>query len=67
MEAESFYAPILEAMGYEAFAAELRSVAKVRRLIGQGKEDLVKSAKETQDRVLQVGMDEIADKIFWCE
>ena len=64
LEAESFYAPILEAMGYEAFAAELRSVAKVRRLIGQGKEDLVESAKETQDRVLQVGMDKIADKIF---
>lgn len=64
LEAESFYAPILEAMGYEAFAAELRSAAKVRRLVGQGKEDLVKSAKETQDRVLQVGMDEIADKIF---
>ena len=64
LEAESFYAPILEAMGYEAFAAELRSAAKVRRLIGQGKEDLVKSAKETQDRVLQVGMDKIADKIF---
>jgi hypothetical protein len=65
LEAESFYAPILEAMGYEAFAAELRSVAKVRRLIGQGKEDLAKkSAKETQDRVLQVGMDKIADKIF---
>lgn len=64
LEAESFYAPILEAMGYEAFAAELRSVAKIRRLIGQDKEDLVKSAKETQDRVLQVGMDKIADKIF---
>lgn len=64
LEAESFYAPILEAMGYEAFAAELRSVAKVRRLIGQGKEDLVKSAKETQDRILQVGMGKIADKIF---
>ena len=64
LEAESFYAPILEAMGYEAFAAELRSVAKVRRLIGQGREDLVESAKETQDRVLQVGMDRIADKIF---
>ena len=64
LEAESFYAPILEAMGYEAFAAELRSVAKVRRLIGQDKEDLVESAKETQDRVLQVGMDKIADNIF---
>ena len=64
LEAESFYAPILEAMGYEAFAAELRSVAKVRRLIGQDKEGLVESAKETQDRVLQVGMDKIADKIF---
>ena len=64
LEAESFYAPILEAMGYEAFAAELRSVAKVRRLIGQGKEDLVESAKEIQDRVLRVGMDKIADKIF---
>ena len=64
LEAESFYAPILEAMGYEAFAAELRSVAKVRRLIGQDKEALVKSAKETQDRVLQVGMDKIADNIF---
>ena len=64
LEAESFYAPILEAMGYEAFAAELRSVAKIRRLIGQDKEDLVESAKEIQDRVLQVGMDKIADKIF---
>lgn len=64
LEAESFYAPILEAMGYEAFAAELRSVAKVRRLIGQGKEDLVESAKEIQDRVLQVGTKEITGKIF---
>ena len=64
LEAESFYAPILEAMGYEAFAAELRSVAKVRRLIGQDKEDLVKSAKEIQGSVLQVGMDKIAGKIF---
>lgn len=64
LEAESFYAPILEAMGYEAFAAELRSVAKIRRLIGQGKEELIESAKEIQDRVLQVGVDKIADKIF---
>lgn len=64
LEAESFYAPILEAMGYEAFAAELRSAAKIRRLIGQNREELIESAKETQDRVLQVGMDEIADKIF---
>lgn len=64
LEAESFYAPILEAMGYEAFAAELRSAAKIRRLIGQGKEELIESAKETQDRVLQVGVDKIADKIF---
>ena len=64
LEAESFYAPILEAMGYEAFAAELRSAAKVRRLIGQNREELIESAKETQDRVLQVGVDKIADKIF---
>lgn len=64
LEAESFYAPILEAMGYEAFAAELRSVAKIRRLIGQGREDLVESAKEIQDRVLQVGTEEITGKIF---
>lgn len=64
LEAESFYAPILEAMGYEAFAAELRSAAKIRRLIGQGREDLIESAKETQGRVLQVGVDKIAGKIF---
>ena len=64
LEAESFYAPILEAMGYEAFAAELRSAAKIRRLIGQGKEELIESAKEIQDRVLQVGVDKIAGKIF---
>ena len=64
LEAESFYAPILEAMGYEAFAAELRSAAKIRRLIGQDREELIESAKEIQDRVLQVGVDKIADKIF---
>ena len=64
LEAESFYAPILEAMGYEAFAAELRSVAKIRRLIGQGREDLVENAKEVQDRVLRVGMEKIAGRIF---
>lgn len=64
LEAESFYAPILEAMGYEAFAAELRSAAKIRRLIGQDREELIESAKEIQDRVLQVGIEEIADKIF---
>lgn len=64
LEAESFYAPILEAMGYEAFAAELRSVAKIRRLIGQGREDLVENAKEVQYRVLRVGMEKIAGRIF---
>lgn len=64
LEAESFYAPILEAMGYDAFAAELRSVAKIRRLIGQGREDLVENAKEVQDRVLRVGMEKIAGRIF---
>ena len=64
LEAESFYAPILEAMGYEAFAAELRSVAKIRRLIGQGREDLVENAKEVQDRVLRVGIEKIAGRIF---
>ena len=64
LEAESFYAPILEAMGYEAFAAELRSVAKIRRLIGQGREGLVENAKEVQDRVLRVGMEKIAGRIF---
>ncbi len=64
LEAESFYAPILEAMGYEAFAAELRSAAKIRRLIGQNREELIESAKETQDRVLQVGIEKITDKIF---
>ena len=64
LEAESFYAPILEAMGYEAFAAELRSAAKIRRLIGQNREELIESAKETQGRVLQVGVDKIAGKIF---
>ena len=64
LEAESFYAPILEAMGYEAFAAELRSIAKIRRLIGQGREDLVENAKEVQDRVLRVGMEKIAGGIF---
>ncbi len=64
LEAESFYAPILEAMGYEAFAAELRSVAKIRRLIGQCKAELIESAEKIQNRVLQVGMEKIAGKIF---
>lgn len=64
LEAESFYAPILEAMGYEGFAAELRSAGKIRRLFGQGRKDLVEYAAEIQNTVLQIGIGKIADKVF---
>ncbi len=54
----------LEAMGYEALLQNYVVWLSKTRLIGQGKgEDLVESAKEIQDRVLQVAK-EITGKIF---
>ena len=40
-EAESFYAPLCEVLGYDGLAMELRSHAKQNRLFYQGKGDLV--------------------------
>ncbi|MDO4773745.1 MAG: hypothetical protein Q4A37_01300 [Candidatus Saccharibacteria bacterium] len=44
LEAESFYIPMLKAMGYDAMAAEIDSSCNIYRLHGQGRTDIVEKA-----------------------
>lgn len=44
LEAESFYCPFLEAIGYDAMAAEMASTCNIYRLRGQGREDIIDKA-----------------------
>jgi len=46
LEAESFYIPLLETIGYDAMAAEMASVCHIYRLRGQGNADIIKRAAE---------------------
>lgn len=47
LEAESCYIPMLEALGYDAMAAEMASTCHIYRLYGQGQGDVVEKAAWT--------------------
>lgn len=64
LEAESFYAPILEVVGYAGLASSLRSQAHIVRLNGQGKNDIVKKAEGVIDKISEVGVDAVLSEIF---
>ena len=64
MEAESFYAPLCEVMGFDGLAASLRSQAHIIRLKGQGKRKLVEEIREQYETIRQVGVRNLVNTIF---
>ncbi len=67
LEAESFYAPLCEVMGFDGLAASLRSQAHIIRLKGQGEHDLIKEIREQYETIRQVGVRNLVNTIFGTE
>ena len=67
LEAESFYAPLCEVMGFDGLAASLRSQAHIIRLKGQGKHDLVEEIRGQYETIRQVGVRNLVNTIFGTE
>lgn len=64
LEAESFYAPIVEAMGRDGLASALRSQAHIMRLEGQNRHDCVEQARRVHDTVASAGFRSILGSVF---
>ena len=67
LEAESFYAPLCEVMGFDGLAASLRSQAHIIRLEGQGKCKLIEEICEQYETIRQVGVRNLVNTIFGTE
>ena len=67
LEAESFYAPLCEVMGFDGLAASLRSQAHIIRLKGQGKCKLIEEIREQYETIRQVGVRNLVNTIFGTE
>ena len=67
LEAESFYAPLCEVMGFDGLAASLRSQAHIIRLEGQGERKLIEEICEQYEKTRQVGVRNLVNTIFGTE
>lgn len=67
LEAESFYAPLCEVMGFDGLAASLRSQAHIIRLEGQGERKLVEEIREQYETIRHVGVRNLVNTIFGTE
>lgn len=67
LEAESFYAPLCEVMGFDGLAASLRSQAHIIRLEGQGKRKLIEEIREQYEKTRHVGVRNLVNTIFGTE
>jgi len=64
LEAESFYAPILEVLGVDGLASALRGEAHTIRLTKQGRGHLVDAARNELTRIRNIGIDKITGEVF---
>ena len=65
LEAEAFYAPILEVLGYDALASALRSQAHIIRFEKQGDPgDYIERARNRLDKIKHLGIDKITKSVF---
>lgn len=64
LEAESFYAPIAEVLGYEGLAARLRSSSNIRRLKGQGECICVDKAQQDYEKITKIGEENLIAAVF---
>lgn len=64
LEAESFYAPILEVIGFDGLASVLRGEAHRIRLTKRGLGHFVETAEQEVQKIEQIGIDRIAADVF---
>ncbi len=64
LEAESFYAPILEVIGFDGLASVLRGEAHRVRLTMRGLADALNGAHEIVQNIEHIGIDTIAHDVF---
>ncbi|HMR38058.1 MAG TPA: hypothetical protein PKE10_00625 [Candidatus Saccharibacteria bacterium] len=64
LEAESFYIPLLEALRYDALAAEIESTCKIHRLTKQGRRGLIDKATEMYREAAKVDPALVAKEMF---
>jgi len=64
LEAESFYAPIVEALGFEGLSSALRSEAYLVRLKMQDETEAIEEARKIYDKVTNIGVRNVVRKIF---
>lgn len=67
LEAESFYAPLCEVMGFDGLAASLRSQAHIIRLEGQGERKLIEEICEQYETIRHIGVRNLVNTIFGTE
>ncbi len=67
LEAESFYAPLCEVMGFDGLAASLRSQAHIILLKGQGEHDLIEEIREQYETIRHIGVRNLVNTIFGTE
>lgn len=64
LEAESYYAPMMEVLGLDGLASMLRGEAHILRLEGQGRQDLIDRARKINSDIMRVGIQNIATEIL---
>ncbi len=64
LEAESFYAVIMEALKFDGVAAVLRGEAQIIRLVKQGKIEAVGEGRRFVRRIEEIGIENIVRYIF---
>lgn len=64
LEAESYYAPIMEVLGLDGLASMLRGEAHILRLNGQGEHGSISAAKEMHDAIECVGIRNVVANIL---
>lgn len=67
LEAESFYIPMLEALGYDAMAAEMASTCHIYRLEGQGRFEEVERAAEIYKQYKKIDPAMVLQKVLNLE
>jgi hypothetical protein len=63
LEAEYFYAPLLEVIGYDGFAMSLRDISAQIRCNKSGNDDIVLKAKQIHDTAMGVSVEGLFEKI----
>ena len=64
LEAESYYAPTMEVLGLDGLASMLRGEAHILRLMGQGEQAVIDSAREMYTAIEKVGIRNVVANIL---